>query len=58
MTPIQKAVCVGALLAVWLYLVVTGQAPAGEFVTTLKEIALAMGAVHVALADPKGPGSQ
>lgn len=57
MNPLQKALCVGVLLAVWLYLVVSGQAPAGDFVTTLKEIALAMGAVHVALADPKGPGS-
>lgn len=53
MTPMQKMIAAGLLLAAWGGFVLLGQAPAGEYVTGLRDALIALGVFSATLTNPK-----
>lgn len=48
-----KVLCVALIMAVWGALVVLNLAPVDPFVTTLRDLLITLGAVSVALTEPR-----
>lgn len=50
----QRLVIAGALLGIWLGLVLAGMSPVQPFVDSIKDALIGLGIFHAALKDPKG----
>lgn len=56
MTTIQKIIIGALLFLAWGALVLMGQAPAGDFVTALRDALIALGVFHMSTpSDPPSP---